>query len=142
MNTINDDKIQELLENGFLDKGTPLSAAEEKDLKMYEQLFVLLKKEPGMKLPSGFSANVITKLQAKQDLKHNAFLYILVVSLIIGCTFFISALIPKENISALADTFYKFRWICIFIFILFLVIHFADRKLFRHTPSIGSSFLN
>ena len=117
------------MEKVILAGNTNLSVTDQKDVKLYEQLFALLKKGADVQLSSRFTANVIIKLQAANNTKSNVLLYTIVSLLFITCMFWIVAILPKESIVALTEMVSKFKWIFVIALILFLVIHFADKKI-------------
>ena len=116
------------MEKVILAGNTNLSVTDQKDVKLYEQLFALLKEGPDVQLSSRFTANVIIKLQAANNTKSNVLLYTIVSLLFITCMFCIVAILPKESIVALTEMVSKFKWIFVIALVLFLVIHFADKK--------------
>jgi len=131
MNTIDDDKIQQLAEKGIPDTALALSPEEEKEIALYTHLFSALKEDPVTSIPPTFSARLVAGLEAKRDRKHNLLLYTLFLSLLIIGALLMSSLIPAGSLSVIVQTFNQSKEICFFTLSIIALIHFADHKLLK-----------
>jgi len=124
MNTMNDN-IQELLERGRAFTAEELSDREKEELASYKQLFAILEQEPAIQIPRHFPEKVVSKIRAKRDAKREILLNSLLAILISGFLFYLPVIITGSSIRAVAATFLAYKWIAVFIALLFMLTYFT-----------------
>lgn len=133
-----DKELQEWIEKQ-LGAGLPADAAasdqgEQPDLDAYRMLFTSLNDKPATGPSYAFSANIITKIQARKDyltgFKWN-FILPVGILLVMFITYIAAAYFHSSFARTVIDLALQFRWQLIFGTCCFFIIQYLDRQLVR-----------
>ncbi|MET6997542.1 hypothetical protein [Chitinophaga defluvii] len=126
--------LEKTLENELPADATAFNQEEQKELEAYRLLFRSLNEKPAVGPSYAFSANVLTKIQARKDYSVKlkwSFMLPLGILLVITVTYIAAAYFHSTFANAAISLVTQFRWQFIFGISCFLIIQYLDQQLVR-----------